>query len=206
MQHRVLTLAGPDIIQFLLYDFVAPLQLGLVGMGNGKFADQVQPHATGTDAGRARRDLKGDARGLSVRAIATRLSRASSTINRELKRNGGAAGYRAVTTDQEAWDKARRPKRCKLVGNRSLSRAVASKLRLQWSPQQIAGWLKRTYPQDESHQVSHETIYKSLFIQARGALKRELQQHLRTQRDTPLKARWHEERRAWTNTEYGVHS
>jgi IS30 family transposase len=116
-----------------------------------------------------------------VRAIATRLSRASSTINRELKRNGGAAGYRAVTTDQEAWDKARRPKRCKLVGNRSLSRAVASKLRLQWSPQQIAGWLKRTYPQDESHQVSHETIYRSLFIQTRGALKKELQQHLRTQ-------------------------
>ena len=125
---------------------------------------------------------RGLACGLSLRAVAARLGRAPSTISRELRRNGGAAGYRAVTADQAAWDRARRPKRCKLIAHRSLSRAVASKLRLQWSPQQIAGWLKREYPQDESHQVSHETIYRSLFIQARGALKKELQQHLRTQR------------------------
>ena len=125
---------------------------------------------------------RGLACGLSLRAIAVRLGRAPSTISRELQRNGGTVSYRAVQADQAAWDQARRPKRCKLVCHRALSRTVAAKLRLQWSPQQIAGWLKREYPQDESHQVSHETIYRSLFIQARGALKKELQQHLRTQR------------------------
>jgi IS30 family transposase len=119
---------------------------------------------------------------LSLRAIATQLGRSPSTISRELHRNGGATGYRAVKADQAAWDRARRPKRCKLACNRSLSRTIATKLRLLWSPHQIAGWLKREYPEDESHQVSHETIYKSLFIQARGALKKELQQHLRSQR------------------------
>jgi IS30 family transposase len=119
---------------------------------------------------------------LSLRTIATKLGRSPSTISRELHRNGGATGYRAVKADQAAWDRARRPKRCKLAANRSLSKTVAAKLRLQWSPQQIAGWLKCEYPEDESHQVSHETIYRSLFIQARGVLKKELQQHLRTQR------------------------
>jgi len=87
-----------------------------------------------------------------------------------------------VKAAQAAWDRACRPKRCKLVCNQRLGRTVATKIKLQWSPQQIAGWLKCTYPEDESHQVSHETIYRSLFIQARGALKKELQQHLRTQR------------------------
>ena len=125
---------------------------------------------------------RGLARRLSLRAIATQLGRSPSTISRELHRNGGAEGYRAVKADQVAWDRARRPKRCKLVCNQRLSRTIATKLRLQWSPQQIAGWLKCAYPGDESHQVSHETIYRSLFIQARGALKKELQQHLRTQR------------------------
>jgi len=125
---------------------------------------------------------RGIVAGLSIRSIAAKLARSPSTISRELKRNGGPASYRATPADQAAWDRARRPKRCRLAGNRPLNRAVANKLRLQWSPQQIAGWLKREYPQDESHQVSHETIYKSLFIQARGALKKELQQHLRTQR------------------------
>ena len=119
---------------------------------------------------------------LSLRAIATQLGRSPSTISRELHRNGGATGYRAVKADQAAWDRARRPKRCKLACNRSLSRTIATKLRLLWSPHQIAGWLKREYPEDESHQVSHETIYRSLFIQARGVLKKELQQHLRSQR------------------------
>jgi len=125
---------------------------------------------------------RGLARQLSLRAIATQLGRSPSTISRELHRNGGATGYRAVKADQAAWDRARRPKRCKLACNRSLSRTIATKLRLLWSPHQIAGWLKREYPEDESHQVSHETIYRSLFIQARGVLKKELQQHLRTQR------------------------
>jgi len=119
---------------------------------------------------------------LSLRAIATQLGRSPSTISRELHRNGGATGYRAVQADQAACDRARRPKRCKLACNRSLSRTIATKLRRLWSPHQIAGWLKREYPEDESHQVSHETIYRSLFIQARGVLKKELQQHLRSQR------------------------
>ena len=119
---------------------------------------------------------------LSLRAIATQLGRSPSTISRELHRNGGATGYRAVKADQAAYDRARRPKRCKLACNHSLSRTIATKLRRLWSPHQIAGWLKREYPEDESHQVSHETIYRSLFIQARGVLKKELQQHLRSQR------------------------
>jgi len=119
---------------------------------------------------------------LSLRAIATQLGRAPSTISRELKRNGGVADYRATQADQAAWDRARRPKRCKLVCNRALSRTVAAKLKRLWSPTQIAGWLKRTYPGDETHQVSHEVIYRSLFIQARGALKKELLAHLRSKR------------------------
>ncbi len=125
---------------------------------------------------------RGLACGISLRAIAARLGRAPSTISRELQRNGDTVSYRAVQADQAAWNRARRPKRCKLVCHRALSQTVAAKLRLQWSPQQIAGWLKREYSEDESHQVSHETIYRSLFIQARGALKKELQQHLRTRR------------------------
>ena len=125
---------------------------------------------------------RGIARDLSLRAIAGQLGRAPSTISRELRRNGGYDGYRATQADQAAWDRAHRPKRCKLVCNRPLSHTVAAKLRLNWSPAQIAGWLKREYPDNESHQVSHETIYRSLFIQARGALKKELQQHLRSRR------------------------
>jgi IS30 family transposase len=119
---------------------------------------------------------------LSLRTIATQLGRTPSTISREVERNGGLVHYRASQADQAAWDRARRPKLCKLACNQSLSRTIATKLELQWSPHQIAGWLKREYPEDESHQVSHETIYRSLFIQARGVLKKELQQHLRTQR------------------------
>ena len=118
----------------------------------------------------------------SVRTIAFQLNRSPSTISREINRNGGYARYRAIQADQSAWDRARRPKRCKLACNRSLSRTVAVKLRLNWSPQQIAGWLKREHPGDEHNYVSHETIYRSLFIQARGVLKKELLQYLRTQR------------------------
>ena len=125
---------------------------------------------------------RGIARDLSLRAIAARLGRAPSTISREVNRNGGLQRYRASQADQAAWDRAHRPKPCKLILNRALARLVALQLRRLWSPEQIAGWLKCTYPDDEACQVSHETIYKSLFIQARGALKKELQQHLRTQR------------------------
>ena len=115
----------------------------------------------------------------SIRSIAMSLERAPSTISREIKRNGGQECYRANKADQAAWDRAHRPKTCKLVENRTLAHIVAGKLQLLWSPEQIAGWLKRTYPDDENYQVSHETIYRSLFIQARGALKKELLQHLR---------------------------
>ncbi len=122
------------------------------------------------------------ATGESIRSIAARLGRAPSTISREIKRNGGGDGYRANQADQAAWDRARRPKCCKLSENRSLARIVAAKLRMLWSPEQIAGWLKHTYPCDESHHVSHVTIYRTLFIQARGALKKELLEHLRRTR------------------------
>jgi IS30 family transposase len=122
------------------------------------------------------------AAGHSIRSIGSQLGRAPSTISREIQRNGGQQWYRASQADQAAWDRAQRPKTCKLVQNRSLARVVAGKLQSHWSPEQIAGWLKRTYPDDETHQVSHETIYRSLFIQARGALKKELLQHLRRTR------------------------
>lgn len=122
--------------------------------------------------------------GRSMRSIAAALGRSPSTISREIKRNGGADTYRANHADQAAWDRARRPKLCKLRRNRVLARLVASKLRLEWAPEQIAGWLKRTYPDDEACQVSHETIYRSLFIQTRGALKKELLAHLRRTRGT----------------------
>jgi len=120
--------------------------------------------------------------GHSLRSIATLLGRAPSTISREIMRSGGQEGYRANQADQLAWDRARRPKTCKLVENRTLAHFVADKLQLQWSPQQIAGWLKCAYPCNEEFQVSHETIYRSLFIQARGALKKELLAHLRRTR------------------------
>ena len=121
------------------------------------------------------------AEGQSVRSIAARLDRAPSTVSREIKRNGGRANYRAAEADDAAWNRALRPKACKLREDRALARTVADKLRLLWSPEQIAGWLKHTYPR-ESHRVSHETIYRSLFIQARGALRKELLQHLRRTR------------------------
>lgn len=120
--------------------------------------------------------------GQSIRSIAARLGRAPSTISREVQRNGGRQYYRATQADALAWDRARRPKTCKLVRNRTLAQVVASKLRLQWSPEQIAGWLKHVYAVNKDYQVSHETIYRSLYIQARGALKRELLEHLRRSR------------------------
>jgi len=118
--------------------------------------------------------------GQSMRTMAHALGRAASTVSREIRRNGGWRAYRASEADASAWQRARRPKRCKLAQNRALARLVAEKLRLQWSPYQVAGWRKRT--QDETRQVSHETIYRTLFIQARGALKQELLQHLRRTR------------------------
>ena len=120
--------------------------------------------------------------GHSIRSIAARIGRAPSTVSREIKRNGGQASYRASQADSAACERAHRPKRCKLAQNRALAGIVAEKLRALWSPEQIAGWLKHTYPDDESRHVSHETIYRTLFIQARGALKKELLEHLRRTR------------------------
>lgn len=125
---------------------------------------------------------RGIVSGLSLRCIAMQLSRSPSTISREINRNGGLEDYRASDADNAAWDRAHRPKPCKLALHPALKRRVARKLKMNWSPQQIDGWLKRHYPDDEAMHVSHETIYRSLFIQARGVLKKELQLYLRTQR------------------------
>ena len=125
---------------------------------------------------------RGIVRGESMRSMASMLGRAPSTVSREINRNGGRRRYRASKADQAAWDRAHRPKRCKLAQKRALARIVANKLEQLWSPDQIAGWLQHTYPDDENYQVSHETIYRSLYVQARGALKKELIKHLRTQR------------------------
>jgi IS30 family transposase len=125
---------------------------------------------------------RGMVAGRSIRMIAATLGRAPSTVSREVRRNGGWHRYRANQADEAAWDRAIRPKICKLAENRGLTRIVTGKLQLAWSPEQIAVWLKHTYPNNEHYQVSHETIYKSLFIQARGALKKELLQHLRRTR------------------------
>jgi len=119
---------------------------------------------------------------LSLRSIARSLKRSASTISREVRRNGGRAQYRAAQSDTAAWDRAHRPKLCKLNGNAYLCREISAKLIRKWSPQQIAGWLMREHPDDESKRVSHETIYRSLFIQARGVLKKELLEHLRATR------------------------
>jgi IS30 family transposase len=125
---------------------------------------------------------RGVAAGDSARRIAARLGRSPSTITRELSRHGGRGCYRAAEADRRAWDRARRPQRCKLACNPILSGLVAAKLREDWSPEQIAGWLKLEFPHEETMRVSHETIYLTLFIQARGALKRELVAHLRRSR------------------------
>jgi len=123
---------------------------------------------------------RGLVHGHSLRRIACSLGRAPSTVGREIARNGGSGPYRAAASDRRAWDRARRPKPCKLAMHDQLRQAVAAKLERNWSPEQIAGWLKRTHPED--CQVSHETIYRSLYVQARGVLKKELLLHLRSRR------------------------
>jgi IS30 family transposase len=125
---------------------------------------------------------RGIASGSSIREIASRLARAVSTVSREVTRHGGRPVYRAHDADRQAWVSALRPKRCLIAGNRKLRDIVASKLILDWSPEQISGWLKIQFPDDASMRVSHETIYRSLFIQARGVLKKELMDHLRSKR------------------------
>jgi IS30 family transposase len=125
---------------------------------------------------------RGIASDSSIREIARLLQRSASTVSREVARHGGRPAYRAHDADQQAWVSALRPKKCLLAVNRKLRDIVAGKLILDWSPEQISGWLKTRYPNNESMHVSHETIYRSLFIQARGVLKKELMDHLRSKR------------------------
>ncbi len=133
--------------------------------------------------GKEREEIsRGLSAGLSLRTIAIGISRPASTISREVARNGGRRRYRAAHADVQAWDRALRPKACKLRENPRLQRLVALKLQADWSPQQISGWLKVRFWGDCAMTISHETIYRSLFIQARGVLKKELQTHLRTRR------------------------
>jgi len=127
---------------------------------------------------------RGLAAGESLRSIGTRLGRCASTISREVARNGGRAAYRAGSADARAWDRATRPKQCLLAKRRDLRDLVALKLADDWSPEQISGWLIQQYPHDHTMRVSHETIYVSLFVQARGVLKKELKTHLRSRRTT----------------------
>jgi len=133
----------------------------------------------------------------STRSMAKLLGRPPSTVSREISSNGGYDRYRAAQADAQAWVRARRPKHCKLATHRWLRQIVARKLRLHWSPEQIAGWLKREHPGEESFQVSHETIYRSLFVQARGVLKKELLLHLRSKRTMrrPGPAKWKDDAR-----------
>jgi IS30 family transposase len=171
--------------------------LNAIGRAFGKPSSsihfQVAPHGGIRPAPRRRSRLsltlsereeisRGLAADQSVRSMARLLGRSASTVSRELSRNGGYDCYRAALADAKAWDRARRPKRCKLANSPRLRQAVARKLRLNWSPEQIGGWLKRAHPEDESHRVSHETIYRSLFVQARGVLKKELLGYLRSKR------------------------
>ena len=125
---------------------------------------------------------RGIAVGESMRSIALTLDRSPSTVSREIKRNGGRRRYRATLAEKRALKSALRPKPCKLAIHEPLRDIVVEKLQLEWSPEQIAGWLKRTYPKEEAYQMSHETIYRSLFVQARGVLKKELLQYLGSQR------------------------
>lgn len=125
---------------------------------------------------------RGLAKSMSLRSIARDLGRSPSTISREVSKNQGVIKYRAVIADELAWERSRRPKSCLLASRPTLCQIVASKLEMKWSPEQISGWLKHEFPDQPDMQISHETIYRSLFIQARGVLKKELVAHLRSRR------------------------
>ena len=155
---------------------------GLLVSPRRLFAIKSAPHGGIRPASRRRSQLaltlpereeisRGLASHQSARSIARLLGRSASTVSRELRRNGGYDRYRAAPADEQAWARSRRPKRCKLAISPWLRRAVTRKLRLNWSPEQIGGWLKRSHPGDEVHPV-HQTIYRSLFVQARGVLKK----------------------------------
>jgi IS30 family transposase len=149
----------------------------------GGIAPAVRRRATRTLTLAEREDIsRGIASGSSIREIASGLQRPVSTVSREVVRHGGRLLYRATEADRQAWNSALRPKACLLANHEELRTIVASKLILDWAPEQISKWLKVYYPNNGSMRVSHETIYRSLFIQARGVLKKELVQHLRSKR------------------------
>jgi IS30 family transposase len=151
--------------------------------GHGGFAPRPRKRNERTLSVAEREEIsRGLSAGHTLREIALGVGRAASSISREIKRHGGRKAYRALKADSRAWQRARRPKASRLAEHRRLSAVVSEKLRQNWSPRQIAGWLPKAFAEDHSMRVSHETIYRSLFIQSRGALKEELLQHLRTQR------------------------
>ena len=125
---------------------------------------------------------RGIAAGRSMRSTSRLLGRPASTVSREISRNGGGAAYRATEAEERAWGRARRPRRCRLSRSPKLRQLVEDQLRRDWSPEQIAGWLKRNYPGDESYRASHETIYRGLYVQPGGALEKGLTRHLPTHR------------------------
>lgn len=148
--------------------------------GEGGFAPRPRCRAERVLQATEREEIsRGIAANRSIRDIAATLGRAASTISREINRNGGRQAYRAAEADARAWERARRPQRCVLAQRPQLRRWVARKLQREWSPRQIAVGLRRAFPDDGRMRVSHETIYRSLFVQARGALKQELVGHLR---------------------------
>jgi IS30 family transposase len=155
---------------------------GVIAANGGIVPRRQQRSPTDLTRGEREEISRGLARKDSIRTIAARLTRSPSTVSREVNRNGGPKAYRAERADERAWEQARRPKPCRLRSNQALQRLVSAKLADDWSPQQISGWLARQYGRAHGMYVSHETIYRSLFIQARGVLRKELTSHLRTRR------------------------
>ena len=150
---------------------------------NGGVAPRQRTRASAHLSAQEREEIsRGLVAGSSVRALARQLGRSPSTISREIERNGGRKQYRAAAADQRAWRTSERPKECVLASNERLRTVVAERLQHQWSPQQISGWLRAVHHNEPAMQISHETIYRSLFIQARGLLKKELIAHLRSGR------------------------
>jgi len=159
------------------------MTVGRVLLSNGGYVPRERSRSERTLGLREREEIsRGLAKRETLRQIADRIGRAASTVSREIGRHGGSEAYRAEQADQEAWINAQRPKRCKLGQNSDLQRVVGAKLASNWSPRQISGWLRTEFPHNAQMRISHETIYRSLFIQARGVLKKELIGHLRTQR------------------------
>ena len=172
---------------------------------NGGIAPQPRRRAAGALRLEEREEIsRGIAAGRSMRRIAQGLRRSPSTVSREIRRNGGYTAYRASEADGRAWERALRPKHCRLAVHAELRWRVAQKLALQWSPEQISGWLKQEFPTHQDMQISHEAIYRSLFIQTRGVLKKELTAQLRTARRM-RRAKGGTKERTGTDRRYCLH-